>query len=80
MSLTFELCEPTALAEGGNFTNVSIKKPEASAKNLKSLPVLNCVACPVCRENNAHPRSDKDSYFADQTKDGLWQRYQFSFR
>ena len=26
MALTFELCEPTALAEGGNFIYVSIKK------------------------------------------------------
>ena len=26
MALTFELCEPTALAEGGNFRYVSIKK------------------------------------------------------
>ena len=30
-ALTFELCEPTALAEGGSFIYVSIKKPEASA-------------------------------------------------
>ena len=26
MALTFELCEPTALAEGGSFIYVSIKK------------------------------------------------------
>ena len=31
MALSFELSEPTALAEGGSFIYVSIKKPEASA-------------------------------------------------
>ena len=51
MALTFELCEPTALAEGGSFIYVSIKKTEASAFGSQS--ECRLALAPVFRQTTA---------------------------